>query len=64
MQQLGAILGPEKRTQRRCVTQFFSISNHKANKTELHPKVRKTCYIQNDYDKNIERIGKMKDHYV
>ena len=23
---------------------FFSISNHKANTTELHPKVRKTCY--------------------
>merc|ERR1711923_19313 len=22
---------------------FFSISNHKANTTELHPKVRKTC---------------------
>ena len=23
--------------------QFFSISNHKANTTELQPKVRKTC---------------------
>ena len=22
---------------------FFSISKHKANTTELHPKVRKTC---------------------
>ena len=22
---------------------FFSISKHKANSTELHPKVRKTC---------------------
>ena len=25
--------------------QFVSISNHKANTTELHPKVRKTCYL-------------------
>ena len=24
---------------------FFSISKHKANTTELHPKVRQTCYI-------------------
>ena len=23
---------------------FFSISKHKANTTELHPKVRQTCY--------------------
>ena len=26
---------------------FFSISNHKANTTELHPKVRKTCSCVN-----------------
>ena len=26
---------------------FFSISKHKANKTELHPKVRQTCLSQN-----------------
>ena len=26
------------------IRQFFSISNHEANTTELHPKVRKTCY--------------------
>ena len=25
---------------------FFSISKHKANKTELHPKVRQTCFPQ------------------
>ena len=25
--------------------EFFSISNHKANTTELHPKVRKTCIL-------------------
>ena len=24
---------------------FFSISKHKANTTELHPKVRPTCYL-------------------
>ena len=26
------------------VSILFSISNHKANTTELHPKVRKTCF--------------------
>ena len=30
--------------------QFFSISNHKANTTELHPKVRKTCLITIAYE--------------
>ena len=24
---------------------FFSLSKHKANATELHPKVRQTCYM-------------------
>ena len=24
---------------------FFSISKHKANTTELHPKVRQTCHL-------------------
>ena len=27
---------------------FFSISKHKANTTELHPKVRQTCQLLND----------------
>ena len=27
------------------VRQFFSISKHKANTTELHPKVRQTCFL-------------------
>ena len=26
---------------------FFSLSQHKANTTELHPKVRQTCYSSN-----------------
>ena len=26
---------------------FFSITNHKANTTELHPKVRQTCFTLN-----------------
>merc|ERR1712197_113865 len=30
--------------------QFFSISNHKANTTELHPKVRKTCLNSKEED--------------
>ena len=27
---------------------FFSISKHNANTTELHPKVRQTCFCANE----------------
>ena len=35
---------------------FFSISNHEANTTELHPKVRKTCFNSNE-DFSLYSVG-------
>merc|ERR1711923_342335 len=37
---------------------FFSISNHKANTTELHPKVRKTClYLQKLFIFDVKNLS-------
>ena len=37
------------------VITFFSISKHKANTTELHPKVRQTCYLH--YNDNVGGVA-------
>ena len=42
--------------------EFFSISNHKANTTELHPKVRKTCSQYSPYSPEIGMFDKDNDH--
>ena len=39
---------------------FFSISKHKANTTELHPKVRQTCFIiKTEYKPDINTQDKI-----
>ena len=35
---------------------FFSISKHKANTTELHPKVRQTCSVSNRIPDGREQV--------
>ena len=38
---------------------FFSISKHKADTTELHPKVRQTCYLFNLKFKHYRKIPRI-----